>query len=82
MTHDRVNSDTFALTQEFLGHMLGERRATVNEACTALRSRALIRYTRGKVTILDREGLEACSCPCYGVVRKEYDGFMSVDAPH
>jgi CRP-like cAMP-binding protein len=73
MTRDRVSGDSFELTQEFLGNMLGERRATVNEASSALRQSGLIRYARGKVTILDRPGLQARACPCYGVIRREYD---------
>ena len=71
-THDRVRGDTFDLTQEFLGHMLGERRATVNQVAGALQERGLIRYTRGRIEVRDREGLEAAACGCYRFVQEEY----------
>lgn len=62
---DRVLSEEFFLTQAFLAIMLGVRRATVNEAAGTLQRRNLIRYSRGKIMILDRKGLEATSCRCY-----------------
>ena len=65
MTGDRVPSGEFLLTQEFLGDMLGVLRAAVNVAAGALQQRGLIRYSRGKIRILDRPGLEAASCGCY-----------------
>jgi CRP-like cAMP-binding protein len=73
MTHDRVRGDTFALTQEFLCRMLAVRRATVSEIASSLQEAGLIRYSRGKMTILDRKGLEAASCECYRVIRAEYE---------
>jgi CRP-like cAMP-binding protein len=72
MTHDRVGGTSFPLTQEFLAHMLGVRRPTVNLASTALQRAGLIRYTRGKITIVDREGLEEASCECYSQTRSEF----------
>ncbi|HEV3049960.1 MAG TPA: Crp/Fnr family transcriptional regulator [Longimicrobium sp.] len=72
MTHDRVAGDSFELTQLFLSQMLGVRRATVTEAAGELQARGLIEYTRGRMTILDRAGLEAASCPCYGIIRAEF----------
>lgn len=72
MTHDRVDGDTFELTQLFLSQMLGVRRATVSEAATALQGQGLIEYTRGRITVLDRPGLEAAACPCYGIIRAEF----------
>lgn len=72
LTHDRVGGDTLELTQLFLSQMLGVRRATVNEAATGLQQRGLIEYTRGRVTVLDRPGLEAAACPCYGIIRGEF----------
>lgn len=72
LTHDRVDGDTFDITQLFLSQMLGVRRATVNEAATALQEQRLIDYVRGRMTITDRAGLEAASCPCYGVIRSEF----------
>jgi CRP-like cAMP-binding protein len=73
MCHDRVKSDQFMLTQELLSQMLGVRRASVSEVAATLQKAGLIRYTRGKMTILDREGLEAGSCECYRVVKDEFD---------
>ena len=73
MTHDRVEgSDSFPLTHEFLSFMLGVRRAGVTVAAGALQKAGLIRYTRGKITVLDRQGLEEASCECYGIVRAHF----------
>jgi CRP-like cAMP-binding protein len=65
MTSDRVLSEEFFLTQAFLADMLGVRRGTVNAAAGPLQERNLISYSRGKIRILDRQGLEAASCRCY-----------------
>ena len=65
MTSDRVLSEEFFLTQAFLAQMLGVRRGTVNAAAGSLQHRNLISYSRGKIRILDRKGLEAASCRCY-----------------
>jgi CRP-like cAMP-binding protein len=73
MSHDRVGVDEFAITHEFLGQMLGSRRATVTLSAGLLQAAGLIRYQRGHVTILDREGLEAVSCECYGVIKHVLD---------
>lgn len=72
MTHDRVGADEFPLTQEFLAQMLGVRRPTVNIAGTALQRARLIRYSRGKITIVDRNGLEDASCECYAEIRRQF----------
>jgi len=79
-THDRVQGDEFDLTQEFLAQMLGERRATVNQAAGSLQQRGLIRYSRGHIQVTDRDGLEAASCRCYGFVRAEYARMLSPPA--
>jgi CRP-like cAMP-binding protein len=71
MTHDRVQSDQFHMTQEFLGHMLGVRRVGVTRAAQALQMKKLISYNRGNITVLDRAGLEAAACHCYGIVKME-----------
>lgn len=76
MTHDRMHSDDFLLTQEFLAMMLGVQRTGVTAAAGALQRAGLIRYNRGNVTILDRLGLERGSCECYGVSKKEFDRLL------
>jgi CRP-like cAMP-binding protein len=86
MTHDRVQSDEFLLTQEFLGMMLGVRRGSVTQAARDLKKRKIIDYRRGHVTVLDRRGLERRSCECYGVSKREFDRFLgsplgTVDQP-
>ena len=71
MTQDRVRADTLPLTQEFLGQMLGTRRSSVTVAAGALQKLGLIAYTRGSVTMLNREALEEVACDCYGIVRQQ-----------
>jgi CRP-like cAMP-binding protein len=73
MTHDRVASDELALTQEFLAQMLAVRRPSVTVVARALQQRKLIQYRRGRIRILDREGLEEGACECYHVVRREFE---------
>jgi CRP-like cAMP-binding protein len=73
MTHDRVDNDTFLLTQEFLAQMLGVRRAGVSAAAGVLRREGYIGYSRGRMTVLDRAGLESAACSCYRIIRREID---------
>ena len=73
MTRDRLGSDEFLLTHEFLAHMLGLRRVGVTEAASALKRRKLISYARGKIRILDVRGLKASSCSCYQIVKTVFD---------
>jgi CRP-like cAMP-binding protein len=77
MTHDRVDGAHFYLTQQFLAAMLGVRRATVTDAAGTLQQAGLIRYARGHVSVLDREGLESVSCECYGVVRSRLEKLLN-----
>lgn len=72
MTHDRAGQDTFVLTQEFLSHMLGVRRASVNVAVGMLKKAGFVNYVRGRVTILDRPGLESAACDCYAAIQNAY----------
>ncbi|MGA0599964.1 Crp/Fnr family transcriptional regulator [Caulobacter sp. KR2-114] len=75
---DRIDIDTVSLTQEFLADMLGVQRTTVTAVAGALQARGLIRYRRGVVDILDRAGLEAMTCECYGAVRRTYERLLPV----
>jgi len=72
MTRDRVNSNEFRITQEFLALMLGVQRSRVSMAAGSLMERKLIGYRRGTVTILDQRGLEAAACGCYKTVKDIY----------
>ena len=72
MTHDRAETDTFHVTQEFLAYMLGVRRVGVTAAAAALQRSSLIEYTRGALTVLDRAGLEHVACSCYETDRQSY----------
>lgn len=69
MIHDRAGSDHLELTHSLLAEMLGVRRSGITTAAGVLRQRGFIKYTRGDITIVDRDGLEGASCPCYRIVR-------------
>jgi CRP-like cAMP-binding protein len=71
MSHDRIGGETMPLTQEFLGQMLGSRRASVSEAAGGLQKEGLISYTRGSVRLLDRARLEEVACDCYGMIQEQ-----------
>jgi len=73
MSHDRVGESTFPLTQEFISHMLGTRRASVTVAAGILQKAGLINYSRGQVTIEDRAGLEDAACECYAGIVQQID---------
>jgi len=73
MTHDRVEADEFRLTQEFLSNMLGVRREAVSKAASDLQRRGFVNYSRGRMTVLDRAGLEATTCECYRIIKGESD---------
>jgi CRP-like cAMP-binding protein len=76
MTRDRMETDELPLTQELLARMLGVRRATVSDTARALRAEGLIHYTRGRITITDRAGLEAAACEDYASFRQEYERLL------
>jgi CRP-like cAMP-binding protein len=73
---DRLPNNELVMTQDLIADMLGVRRETVTEAAGKLQKEGLIRYQRGHITILDRPGLEKCTCECYAVVQKEYDRLL------
>jgi CRP-like cAMP-binding protein len=73
LTHDRVGSNEFPLTQEFLAQMLGVRRPSVTVVAGILQQAGFIRFHRGRITITDRRGLENSSCDCYRVLREVFD---------
>jgi CRP-like cAMP-binding protein len=76
MSHDRVGSDEFQLTHEFLAQMLGVCRPTVTAVAGTLQKAGLITYHRGRITVIDRKGLEGACCECYKVVVKELDRLL------
>jgi CRP-like cAMP-binding protein len=79
IANDLVKSNTFHLTHEFIAHMLGTPRTGVTMAAGALQRDDLIRYSRGKITIRDREGLENASCECYEVIRGALDNILKAE---
>jgi CRP-like cAMP-binding protein len=73
---DRLQSDELVMTQELIANMLGVRREGVTEGALKLQKAGLIRYARGRITVLDRKGLEERTCECYGVVKREYERLL------
>ncbi len=76
MTQDRAQSDTFNVTHQFLSYMLGVRRVGITSAAGALQSKGLITYSRGALSVIDREGLEAASCTCYVSDYRNYEAAL------
>jgi CRP-like cAMP-binding protein len=76
LSHDRLDSDELVMTQELIANMLGVRREGVTHAAGRLQEQGFISYVRGRITILDRRGLEAAVCECYKVVKDEYDRLL------
>lgn len=73
MTHDRMRSDEFLITQDFLSNMLGVRREAINIAAGGLQRQGVISYKRGTLTMIHRPGLEALACSCYELIRQDLD---------
>ena len=78
---DRLQSNELTMTQELIANMLGVRREGVTEAAGKLQGAGLVRYRRGKITVLDRTGLEARTCECYQVVKREFDRLLPYKVP-
>jgi CRP-like cAMP-binding protein len=79
---DRLAGDQLVMTQELIANMLGVRREGVTEAALKLQKSGVITYARGRITVLDRAGLEKNTCECYAVVKKEYDRLLPVQTAH
>jgi CRP-like cAMP-binding protein len=79
---DRLEGNQLVMTQELIANMLGVRREGVTEGALKLQHAGLIQYARGRITVLDRAGLERRSCECYAVVKKEYDRLLPVNPVH
>jgi Mn-dependent DtxR family transcriptional regulator len=73
---DRLDGNELHMTHDLIANMLGVRRETVTEAAIKLQDAGLIRYARGRITVIDRPALEARTCECYAVVKKEYDRLL------
>lgn len=76
---DRVESDEFPLTQEFIAQMLGTRRSGVTVAAGILSKAGTIRYSRGKITIVNQGDLEAIACECYGIIKAEFNRLLGTE---
>lgn len=76
LSHDRVGRDDIILTHEYLAMMLGSRRSGVSNALATLQRAGYIRYARGRITIIDRRGLERATCECYFVARNQFTGLL------
>jgi len=79
LSHDRLQTDELIMTHDLIANMLGVRREGVTLAAGHLQRAGLIRYTRGRITILDRAGLEARVCECYHLIKKEGDRLRDLD---
>jgi len=76
MTQDRARSDTFEVTHKYLSYMLGVRRVGITTAAGVLKDSGLIAYRRGRISVLDRRGLESATCGCYAADRRSYAALL------
>jgi hypothetical protein len=79
---DRLSSNTLVMTRELIANMLGVRREGVTDAAGKLQKLGVIRYSRGRITVLDRPKLEVLCCECYSVVKKESDRIEAMTGHH
>lgn len=77
---EQIQSDELLLTQEFISQMLGIRRSGVTVAATSLQQAGMIRYSRGKITVLNREKLKSTACECYGVIKNEFSRLLGTQS--
>jgi CRP-like cAMP-binding protein len=82
VSNDRSGISEFPVTQDFLARLLGVRRVSITEAAGRLAQLGVIRYDRGRVTIVDRIGLERCTCECYEIVRQAFARYLNALEPH
>jgi Mn-dependent DtxR family transcriptional regulator len=81
MAQDRAGGGDLPLTQDYLSHMLGVYRPGVTITAHIMQQAGLIRYSRGRITVLDRAGFEATACECYGAVRREFERLLGPNSP-
>jgi CRP-like cAMP-binding protein len=79
--HDRIQSEDFSISHEFMSQMLGVRRSGVTEAAGALRARGIIQYDNRSIRLINLDELKKVSCECYGVIRDEYDRLLDGGPP-
>jgi CRP-like cAMP-binding protein len=77
---DRLDSNNLVMTQELIANMLGVRREGVTESAGKLQDLGLITYRRGRITVLDRPGLESHACECYAVVKREFERLLPLES--
>jgi hypothetical protein len=82
MVQDRVQTANFPLSQHYLAQMLGVHRQRVSAVAGELRRAGFIHYSRGQMTLLDRQGLEAAACDCYGIIRREFERLLPFYSGH
>lgn len=75
---DRLPNNEITMTHELIARLLGVRREGITEAALKMQANGLIKYSRGHITVLDRHGIESCSCECYKVVKSEYNRLLSI----